>query len=807
MLLKIDPPVRQVNDAPSAAQDYPFLYTWQVEALDAWHAAGRRGVVQAITGAGKTVLGLVAVHEALRIGQNALILVPTIELQRQWLGALKRHLPSASVGALGGGSTSSFAQVDVIVAVVHSAARQEVLSSHRQGVVIADECHRYAAPLFQSALSERFVHRLGLTATYERADGAQSTVLDPYFGGVIYELWYDRALDDGVIAPFDIAMVGVDLRPDEMAQYKELTSVMVETRQSLLGYPTVPEQPYAAFLAKVTELAGQEATAPIHFLAKKYVKALAARLKILSGTETKTKAVAALVSVFRRSGGSLVFTQTQESSEASRDVLVGKDIPTGMVHADVPALERRLVLKDFAAGRYKVVTAPRVLDEGIDVPEADFAVIMASHRSERQFIQRLGRVVRLKQDGRHGRLAVLYAKGTVEDPDVQGDHSLDRAMQHAREIGFFDLANELADLVDFLLYRPEDLKGTPTARPPWEGPFFPVRAIESADDDVAPGGGLSVGGGEGLTVQVVPPGGRPSAHSEDPVRQYLKEIGREPLLTEEEERELALDIEAGLVAEQILSGESLQCIASDAELRAMVRIGRRARERMITANLRLVVSIAKHYLGRGLEFLDLIQEGNIGLMRAVDKFDWKQGFRLSTYATWWVRQAITRSLADLGRAIRIPVHFYEIMARTRKDLAAYRQEHGRWPSRHQLVTMFDITLDQADLLRMHVKDVVSLNGLRDVGQQEWEQLESMLSHGWVESPETMYLSTEQRSYAEGLLDTLPERGARILALRYGFVDDVEWTLDAIGKEIGVTRERIRQLEKRHLNELKELLGS
>lgn len=261
--------------------------------------------------------------------------------------------------------------------------------------------------------------------------------------------------------------------------------------------------------------------------------------------------------------------------------------------------------------------------------------------------------------------------------------------------------------------------------------------------------------------------------SDDPVHLYLKEIGNYPLLTMEEEVELAKRIEEGDEAAKQLLAES---------------------------NLRLVVSIAKRYVGRGLSFLDLIQEGNLGLIKAVDKFDYSKGFKFSTYATWWIRQAITRSIADQSRTIRIPVHMSEIINKTYRVSRTLLQELGREPTEQELADAMDMTIDKVREVLKISSDPISLD--IPIGEEEDSHLGDFIKDENILGPEESATYSILRDQISMLLDTLTEREQRVLILRFGLTDGRTRTLEEVGKEFNVTRERIRQIEAKALRKLR-----
>jgi RNA polymerase primary sigma factor len=436
-------------ETPHARNVESHLRPWQTEALRAWDAAGRRGVVEAVTGAGKTFVGVAAADEALRAGGRVVVVVPTTELQDQWSRVLLQELSGVDVGRLGAGRQDDLSRCRVLVAIVNSAARRS-LRPRPGDLLVADECHRYGAPTFVEALEPGFGHRLGLTATLEREDDGVERYLRSYFGDTVYQLWYDRALSDGVIAPFDIALAGVDLTAEEQREYDAAGDRMATAAWNLSSRHGIAREPYSEFMSEVNRLARGGRNDPAASAARAYLGPMSARRALLAASRRKIDALAALEPAVRLARGALVFTQTKESAESAAELFEEVGIPASALFSGLDRDERRDRMDAFRERAASLLAAPRVLDEGVDVPEADLAVVVAASRSRRQFVQRLGRVLRPKQDGRTARLVVLYARGTIEDPTVQGENPLSKVLPHSRHSAYFRLPAEAGELLRFL---------------------------------------------------------------------------------------------------------------------------------------------------------------------------------------------------------------------------------------------------------------------------------------------------------------------------------------------------------------------
>lgn len=421
----------------------PELYAWQHEAFDAWTDADRRGIVEAVTGTGKTMLGVLAVGEALAAGRRAAVIVPTQELQLQWRRTLRQHLPGRfRLGLLGGGESASLRTHDIVVAIVNS-ARGGRLSPPPGSLIVADECHRYASEHNRTAFHADFGDRLGLTATFERPDRLESHVVD-FLGESCFTIGYAQAIADEVTAHFTVALVGVPMSRDEADQYEVLSKRLGELTSVLVERYHFPATPFHLFMRKVVE-AAEDREHPANDDARAFLSVVHARRSLMATSESKIEAAAMLAPAIDAADRTLVFSDSIDTAEDVCDRLAGQGLSVETLHSEHERDYRRAVLTEFGRGELKALVAPKVLDEGIDVPAADLAVIVAGSRTRRQMVQRLGRVMRRKQDGRLARLAILFLEHTVEDP-AQGGHEV-------------FLGEALAVCEDYKVFRAKDLAG------------------------------------------------------------------------------------------------------------------------------------------------------------------------------------------------------------------------------------------------------------------------------------------------------------------------------------------------------------
>jgi RNA polymerase primary sigma factor len=390
----------------------------------------------------------------------------------------------------------------------------------------------------------------------------------------------------------------------------------------------------------------------------------------------------------------------------------------------------------------------------------------AASSAKRAATRAAGKPEPKKRGPKPGAKAAAEAAGsrpaTDDDADMDVEEDLD------------DVQPDTADLVD-----EPDEAGKEAAAPTGSGFVY-----SDADDDDAP-------------VQQVMSAGATA----DPVKDYLKQIGKVALLNAEQEVDLALRIEAGLFAEEkIAADDGSMDPKYKRELEFIIHDGKRAKNHLLEANLRLVVSLAKRYTGRGMLFLDLIQEGNLGLIRAVEKFDYTKGFKFSTYATWWIRQAITRAMADQARTIRIPVHMVEVINKLARVQRQMLQDLGREPTPEELALELDMTPEKVVEVQKYGREPISLH--TPLGEDGDSEFGDLIEDSEAVVPADAVSFTLLQEQLHSVLDTLSEREAGVVAMRFGLTDGQPKTLDEIGKVYGVTRERIRQIESKTMSKLR-----
>ena len=441
---ELPPPRPTAAARPAPAQELSLM-TWQQEAVALWYAHGCEGIVEAVTGTGKTHVGLEAVAHAARAGERSTVLVPTIDLQDQWVRRFTDFLPHLTVATLGGTGRGRPERADVTIAVVHSATKTDLSALSDDSLLVADEVHRYGADSYQLALRHGYTRRLGLTATLERSDDAIGGVLAPYFGRTILSVGFDRAVRERVVAPFRLVMAPVSMSDEEAVTYEALGQKIsnglktLRAAGALQGGGDISQQ-----LARLSGIPGR-----LGFAARSASGAMRERRTHLAELEGKLDAVEELAEAVRASQGAVLFTQSTTTAEEAARRLRSWDVSASAMHSGMSHTERLDAITALRTGRLQALAAPKLLDEGIDLPTVDLGIVMTASRSRRQMVQRLGRVIRKKDDGRPVDFVILYASGTVEDPQ-SGAHE-----------GFFDLVGEVAatTLVLELGWGADDLSG------------------------------------------------------------------------------------------------------------------------------------------------------------------------------------------------------------------------------------------------------------------------------------------------------------------------------------------------------------
>ena len=369
-----------------------------------------------------------------------------------------------------------------------------------------------------------------------------------------------------------------------------------------------------------------------------------------------------------------------------------------------------------------------------------------------------------------GKAAKSLTKGLIDDEEELDDEDLESVE---------DIVADVAEAVDITAVEIE----TP---------------LEEVEEVVVPGGGFVLSNNEEDDIPAQT--STITGATADPVKDYLKQIGKVALLNAELEVELAKRIEAGLFAEEKLAGKRKLAKDMERDLRWVVKDGQKAKSHLLEANLRLVVSLAKRYTGRGMQFLDLIQEGNLGLIRAVEKFDYTKGYKFSTYATWWIRQAITRAMADQARTIRIPVHMVEVINKLARVQRQLLQDLGREPTPEELARELDMTPEKVVEVQKYGREPISLS--TPLGEDGDSEFGDLIEDTEAVVPADAVGFTMLQRELERILQSLHPREAGVIKSRFGLGDGVQKTLDQIGEEFGVTRERIRQIESKTMSKLR-----
>ena len=374
-------------------------------------------------------------------------------------------------------------------------------------------------------------------------------------------------------------------------------------------------------------------------------------------------------------------------------------------------------------------------------------------------------------------------KGKLAKPGAKGKAAIDDELEDDEDIDLESVEDIVADVAEAV-----DITAVEIESP----------AAEEVEEVVVPGGGFVLSNSEDDDIPTQST--TITGATADPVKDYLKQIGKVALLNAELEVELAKRIEAGLFAEEKLAGKRKLARDMERDLKWVVKDGQKAKSHLLEANLRLVVSLAKRYTGRGMQFLDLIQEGNLGLIRAVEKFDYTKGYKFSTYATWWIRQAITRAMADQARTIRIPVHMVEVINKLARVQRQLLQDLGREPTPEELARELDMTPEKVVEVQKYGREPISLS--TPLGEDGDSEFGDLIEDTEAVVPADAVGFTMLQRELERILQSLHPREAGVIKSRFGLGDGVQKTLDQIGEEFGVTRERIRQIESKTMSKLR-----
>lgn len=430
-------------------------YQWQLEALQSWELNGRRGVVEAVTGSGKTMVGILAIFEALESSSKVHVVVPTIDLQRQWFDRLHKALPSQiAIGRRGGGFSSEFSAVDVLISVVNS-SRGEFLdfTPIDGGLLIADECHRYASAENSAVLSEKFAWRLGLTATFRRQDNAHNKYLVPYFENICYSLNYEDAHDSQVIADYGAVFLGVNLTGYEMAEYQQLSD---DIGTYLAAFRRLTKDDFHDYFALIEALLDAASGKFVGVdqkcedIARLLLGHMRKRRRLLEFASAKIGVLPMLGQEILASNGTIVFTQSIEVAVKAAQQLNEIGIKSSALHSKIHRDIRRFQMQEFAEKKIKAIIAPKILDEGIDFPDADLAIVLAASSTRRQMVQRMGRVLRPKSGGDLARFVVVFASDTVEDPMFGGHNEFINDLRSGASVSELVESHEIGRVLEIL---------------------------------------------------------------------------------------------------------------------------------------------------------------------------------------------------------------------------------------------------------------------------------------------------------------------------------------------------------------------
>ncbi len=762
-------------------------YEWQMEALERWRRVGCYGIAEATSGAGKTLLALMSIYCVLDMEPlcKVLITVPTIQLAHQWKTAISRNAPGLypRTGLYYGEIKQKFDDsVDIVISVnnsTFSTLMPELKRLEKDAVpvfLIADECHNLEQGVFSRILALKYDFFLGLSATIDDQSWLSKVVF------YSYSLY--RGMEDKILQEFKLYFHPIFFSIDELVEIEQLEQQKRRSLNALIArYPVLERLFGEEFYKKVNSLYPTELYAQEY---RRISNELKTRRLCTEEQFAALKDLAQKTSGQKKQNKMLVFHDRIIGAQQACAELNSLGVTSGLyVSGEV---NRDNNLTDFQTGTLQCLVTVKALDEGFDLPEINTGIIIAGGFSERRYLQRLGRFLRKSKNNMPVDIHLIInpqvstreefkefldiiSKYSLNNPDSNQVYdsalmrynlklqSSVRSMINEEKVDPEELIMDgLKDTdVDYLVDIAERYGYTVAERtyssecPDYEAPdgYIPILDVFSDDED-----------DEDIDI-------------DDSVSIYLKDMGKFRLLTADEEIFLASEIEKG---------------------------DKTAWDILIVSNLRLVVSIAKKYIGQGLDFLDLIQEGNLGLIRAVEKFDYRKGYKFSTYASWWIKQAITRAIADKARTIRIPVHMFESINKIYRIRIKLEQILGREPTLGEIAEEADLPIDR--LLKMVQLELEPVSLESPIGDDEEAYLEDFIIDEDGELPDEYIFALSLQEQLDRILFTLTEREEQIMRLRFGMDDGRERTLEEVGGEFGVTRERIRQIEAKALRKLR-----
>lgn len=747
-------------------------YSWQREAFDKWTETGSDGIAEVATGAGKTILAIMCIYHVLKIepGTKIIITVPTISLALQWFNSICDNAPDliSRTGLYYHEKKESFREKDILISVNPSTyfsllkEKEKMKGFDRSFFLIADECHNVQSGKFRRILETRFDFFLGLSATIKEGKLAAREIF--------YRYTLFQGFRDGIMGDFRLHLNIVEQDIGEIIEMVRLEESIKKFRKAV--FIRNPELKNAGeyFHPMLNKIARTDDYAREYLqlrkkLNRKFIQEQSEKgifENILKNGEQKAR--------------TLVFAENIESAEEIAEILGKMGKKAGIFVSGYPYRNKNLRL--FMEGEINFLISCRALDEGFDLPSIDRGIIVTGTFNEKRYQQRMGRILRRdkKPADIHFILHPMRWDRTALSPFLKriagyALNEIDVEEEFNRKF-----LEEKAMIIHFLrrimLTREVHIDKLRELKRSSEEKKMLTNFFEQ----------------EGILINMEP---------------ELEEENREKeaiLETEDRDQEgIGFDI-VKLYLKEIGEFELIPSFERELELAKQIEMSnKKAWEELIVRNLRLVVSIAKKFQGRGLEIMDLIQEGNMGLIKAVERFDWTKGNRFSTYATWWIRQAITRAIADRGRTIRVPVYMYERLNKLRKIREDLASELGRKPDIEEIAKKAGKNKKQVEEIFMLGEEIISID--KPVGEEE----DSFLGD-FIEDPESnlenIIVNKLFRLNAEEVLGTLTEREQEIIKRRTGWRSNEPETLEEIGREFGVTRERIRQIEEKALRRLK-----